>query len=169
MRGKARKPAVSALCAALAAALLIFGSMLPTGKIAFSAVAGLATAAALIECGYLYSVFEFIVAAALGLLLAPSKAPAVMFCLLFGWYPIVKSLVEKLKSRAAEYLLKLAVILAVIGVFFVLVRLGVGELSLPDHSKLVVAGAAVIAFFAYDFCFSGLIRVYIRRVRGRMK
>ena len=169
MRGKARKPAVSALCAALAAALLIFGSMLPTGKIAISAVAGLATAAALIECGYLYAVLEFIVAAALGLILAPSKAPAVMFCLLFGWYPIVKSLIEKLKSRVAEYLLKLAVILVVIVVFFMLARLGVGELSLPDTSKLVVAAAAIIGFFAYDFCFSGLIRVYIRRVRGRMK
>ena len=169
MRGKARKPAVSALCAALAAALLIFGSMLPTGKVAISAVAGLATAAALIECGYLYAVLEFIVAAALGLILAPSKAPAVMFCLLFGWYPIVKSLIEKLKSRVAEYLLKLAVILVVIVVFFMLARLGVGELSLPDTSKLVVAAAAIIGFFAYDFCFSGLIRVYIRRVRGRMK
>lgn len=169
MGGKARKPAVSALCAALAAALLIFGSMLPTGKIAISAVAGLATAAALIECGYLYAALEFIVAAALGLILAPSKAPAVMFCLLFGWYPIVKSLIEKLKSRVAEYLLKLAVILVVIVVFFKLARLGVGELSLPDTSKLVVAAAAIIGFFAYDFCFSGLIRVYIRRVRGRMK
>jgi hypothetical protein len=169
VRGKARKPAVSALCAALAAALLIFGSMLPTGKIAISAVAGLATAAALIECGYLYAALEFIVAAALGLILAPSKAPAIMFCLLFGWYPIVKSLIEKLKSRVAEYLLKLAVILVVIVVFFMLARLGVGELSLPDTSKLVVAAAAIIGFFAYDFCFSGLIRVYIRRVRGRMK
>ena len=169
MRGRARKPAVSALCAALAAALLIFGSVLPTGKIALSAVAGLATAAALIECGYLYSVLEFIVAAALGLILAPSKTPAMMFCLLFGWYPIVKSLIEKLKSRAAEYLLKLAVILVVLGVFFVLARLGVGELSRPDTSKLVVAAVAVIGFFAYDLCFSGLVRVYIRRVRGRMK
>ena len=143
--------------------------MLPTGKIALSAVAGLATAAALIECGYLYSVLEFMVAAALGLILAPSKTPAMMFCLLFGWYPIVKSLIEKLKSRAAEYLLKLAVILVVLGVFFVLARLGVGELSLPDTSKLVVAAVAVIGFFAYDLCFSGLVRVYIRRVRGRMK
>lgn len=169
MRGKARKPAVSALCAALAAALLIFGSMLPTGKLAFSAVAGLATAAALIECGYLYAVLEFLAAAALGLILAPSKAPAVLFCLLFGWYPIVKSLIEKLKSRVAEYLLKLAVILAVVAVFFMLARLGVGELSLPDTSKLLVTGAAIIGFFAYDFCFSGLIRVYVRRVRGRMK
>ena len=169
MRARARKPAVSALCAALAAALLIFGSVLPTGKIALSAVAGLATAAALIECGYLYSVLEFMVAAALGLILAPSKTPAMMFCLLFGWYPIVKSLIEKLKSRAAEYLLKLAVILVVLGVFFVLARLGVGELSLPDTSKLVVAAVAVIGFFAYDLCFSGLVRVYIRRVRGRMK
>jgi len=169
MRGKARKPAVSALCAALAAALLIFGSMLPTGKIAFSAAAGLATAAALIECGYLCAVLEFLVAAALGLILAPSKAPAVLFCLLFGWYPIIKSLLEKLKSRVAEYLLKLAVILAVVAVFFALARLGVGELSLPDTSKLLVAGAAIIGFFAYDFCFSGLIRVYVRRVRGRMK
>ncbi len=169
MRGKVKKPALAAICAAVAVVILVVGALLPTGRIAFAAVAGLATAAALIECGYLYAVLEFIAAAVLALVLSPAKDGAVMFCLLFGWYPIVKSLVERLRSRAAEYLLKLVLIAIVFAAALLLVRLGVGGLVLPDKSLILIAAIVVIGFFAYDLCFSGLIGIYVRRVRERMK
>lgn len=169
MRNRVKKPALAAICAALAVVMLIIGSLLPTGRIAFAAVAGLATAAVIIECGYLYAVLEFIAAAVLALVLSPAKDAAVLYCLIFGWYPIVKSLVERLKSRAAEYLLKLAVIAIVFALMLMLARMGVGVPALPDRSLLIVAAAAAAGFFAYDFCFSGLIGIYMRRVRERMK
>lgn len=169
MRNRVKKTALAAICAALAVVILIIGSLLPTGRIAFAAVAGLATAAVIIECGYLYAVLGFIAAAVLSLVLSPAKGAAVMYCLIFGWYPIVKSLIERLKSRAAEYILKLAAIAIAFAVLLMLARTGVGDLELPDKSRLIVAGAVVIGFFAYDFCFSGLIGIYMRRVRERMK
>lgn len=167
MGKKARKPAVSALCAAIAAVMIIAGSLLPTGRVALAAVAGLATAAALIECGYMYSILEFVVAAGLGMLLSPSKTGALMFCVLFGWYPIVKSLLERIPNRTVEYVLKFFVIAAVFAAVYLLSRLGIGDINLPRIQIFLTAVVAVIGFFAYDICLSGLIRIYIRRVRER--
>lgn len=169
MSKNVRKLAIAALCAAVAAAILVLGSMLPTGRLAIAAVAGLATAAALIECGYLFALLQFIAAAVLGILLAPAKEASLLYCLLLGWYPIVKSLFERLRFPWLAYICKAASFALAVAAGYLLIRVGLAAVQIPNTALWALGIAALLGFFVYDFCFTGLTDIYIRRVRGRMK
>ena len=103
----AKKLTRSALLTALGCALLYVSSVVPSGRVAIVAVSGLLTAAALIHCGIFYSFAVFAITAALSAVIIPVKSCAVLYAVFLGYYPIAKSLFERLKSRTLEWAAKL--------------------------------------------------------------
>ena len=103
------------------------------------------------------------------MLLLPQKQVAVLY-LLLGHYPVVKSLLEGLKSRVLEWVLKILVFYALLfGLYFGLREL-FAELFTPPFGILalffVAAGAAFVAF---DLAFSQLIVLYEQRILKHLK
>ena len=166
-RGAAAKVAYPAILSALALILVYFGSMAPTGSWGIVAAAGLLPAAAVISVSLTAGFLCWAAAAVLAFLLAPDKLCALLFGVLFGLYPMVKSLIERLRKKPLEYVLKLAFFNAAFTVVY-LTMAGAVTASLPralGGSVWVLYGLANVVFLLYDYGFSRLIGLYIARIQ----
>ena len=169
MRGKgaAGRVAYPAILSALALIAVYLGSIAPTGSWGIVAAAGLLPAAAVISVSLTAGFLCWASASLLAFLLAPDKLCALLFGILFGLYPMMKSLVERLEKKPLEYVLKLAFFNAA----FTVVRLTMAAAVTASLPKLlggsvwVLYGAANVIFLLYDYGFSKLIAFYIARVQ----
>ena len=164
MSKRTRKLALSALFAALAVMLLYFASIWPTGQVGLAAVAAAFTAAAVIEAGLVSGVYVYIVGSALSLLLMPGRAAPLLYALFFGYYPVLKSLIERIGWIAAQWALKLlAFNAALTAAWFLLGELLFGTReNMPGAIAIYLAGNAVFALF--DYGFTKVIWLYTNRV-----
>lgn len=162
----ASRTALGGVLAALSLVLLYISTLLPSGRIGMVAVAGLVPAAGVISGGLAAGFLCYGAAGLLGLLLLPDKGCALLYAIFFGLYPMVKSLIERLRRLPLELLLKLAffnVVLAILLFGFSAVLLP----FLPEllNSPLPIFLAGNVAFLLYDFGFSKLITYYAARIR----
>ncbi|MGI5935261.1 MAG: hypothetical protein ACOX7I_00405 [Oscillospiraceae bacterium] len=157
----------SALLTALGCALLYVSSVVPSGRIAIVAVSGLLTAVALIHCGIYHSVAVFAITAALSAVIIPLKSCAILYAVFLGYYPIAKSLFERLKSRALEWVAKLALFNAALTGLWILGQSVFLPGEIPDFFEKYLFLAYILmnaAFVIYDLGISKLIAFYIIRV-----
>lgn len=161
--------ALTGLLSAVCLVLLFAASVVPSGWTGLTAVSGLAVAVAVSAAGYLSGVLCYLVSGILGLLLIPGKHVAVLFLCLFGIYPIVKNLLEKLRNRALELVLKLAfgeVVLALLyllaySLFFASL-VSAWTYSIPFVPVFFVL--AGIVFLIYDYAFSKVMALLQARL-----
>lgn len=166
-KSKAVQVAYPAILGALAVVLVYLACLAPTGQWGIVAAAGLLPAAAVVSVGLKAGVLCWAGAAILALLLAPDKFCALLFAVLFGLYPMVKSLAEGLRKKPVEYLLKLAFFNAAFTALYLTMAAAMLG-SLPEilgSSVWVLYLAANAVFLAYDYGFGKLIGVYIARVQ----
>ena len=164
MKVKTRKVTLSALFSALCFAALYVAAVWPTGLFGLVAFSSLFVAAAVVEMGAMSGVYVFIVSSALGMIILPDRAAPLLFIMFFGYYPIVKSLIERLRSAVVRWILKLAVFNASLSVLWFLIRgviLGYSG-SIPVAMAVYLLGSAVFAVF--DYGYSKVIWFYINRV-----
>lgn len=159
--------AYPAVLSALALVLVYAGSVAPTGNWGFMAMAGLLPAAAVVSVGLKAGFLCWAAVSILAFLLVPDKFCVLLFGALFGLYPMVKSLIEQMRKKPIEYLLKLAFFNAAFTVICLAMTTAVMS-SLPSvlgSSLWVLYLVANVVFLVYDYGFSRLIAVYINRVQ----
>lgn len=157
--------AYPALLGALSLILLYAASISPGGRWGLAALAGLGPCAAVASVGLRAGFLCWGGVSALALLLAPDRLCALLFAALFGLYPMVKALAERLKKPGA-WAAKLAFFNAV---FTLLVFLGdllllEGSPGLPIGVWAGIYAAANAVFCVYDFGLTKLIRFYLARI-----
>ena len=160
---------MAALFSALNATFLYFAAVWPTGQLGLVALSSLFVAAAIIESGIAPGIYVFAASCAVGLLIIPYKTPVLLYMLFFGYYPVLKSLIERIGNSFFQWVLKLAVFnaSAIAAWFFVKdLFLGFGDI-VPGILPLCLGGSAVFAL--YDFGFTKVIWFYINRVRNKIK
>jgi hypothetical protein len=97
-----------------------------------------------------------------------------MYICFFGYYPVLKSILEGIKNRAVEYILKLLVFNgAVTAIYFVFAKLlGIPVEGMGDFGKytvLILYVAGNIAFILYDICLSRICVLYMVRLHEKIK
>ena len=168
MNNKTKNLTLSALFSALAVISLFFASIWPTGQLGLAAVASLFVAAAVVESGISYGICVFAVSSTIGMLLIPNRVPSLLFVLFFGYYPIVKSLIELLSEKILRWALKLLVFNASLSVMWFLLRPILFEFEAdPGVIAVYLVGNAVFAVF--DHGFTKVIWLYIVRVSLKRK
>ena len=113
--------------------------------------------------------------AMLTIFITPDKEATMLFIFLFGYYPILKSIIEKIKSRFVEWVIKITVFnVAVICSYWILINVfGAGQVldSLGDWGKyglLVFLGLGNISFIMYDvFWLSSAVNLYVKWFRPK--
>lgn len=162
---KASKVAYPAVLGALSLIFVYVASVVPSGSWGFVAVAGLFPAAAVISVGMKAGALCWAGVSVLAFLLIPGKFCALLYSVLFGLYPLVKALIERIRRRVPEYILKLVFFNAAFTVIFLVMRAAVLD-SLPAVLSVtwVLYIVANIVFLLYDFGFSKLIGFYIARI-----
>ena len=160
---------VSGVLVALSVIILYVGSMFQTLDLTMSAIVSLLVVVIVIEMGYKYAWFTYLATAILSVLLLPQKSPAIFYACFMGFYPIIKSHVERFNSAVVRWTIKLvAGNIALVAMFWLI------SLFLPDEFEggwMLVATyiLGLAAFIVYDIALTKLISLYFARIRDRVK
>ena len=169
MKRKTRVVSLTALFSALTVICLYFTSIWPTGVFGFVAFASLLVAAAVCDAGVFSGVYVYIVSSALGLLLVPNKAAPILYIAFFGYYPVVKSLIERINGTFVQWVLKLLVLNAALTVIWFLLRALIFDLQGTVPGILPVYAGSNAVFILFDVGFSKLIGFYISNISKYMR
>ena len=160
------KLSIGGVTAALSLVLMFLTALIPFGTYAFPCFAGILLIVIVIEAGYAYAFSVFAAVAVLSFLLVTDKEAALMYVIFFGWYPIVKSLIERIGSKVIQYVIKLFVFNAcMIGAFFIAVNL----LGIPEDSYYIFGFSVPwmflilgnVYFVFYDICVTKIVTIYL--------
>ncbi len=164
-----KKLALCAMLVATAVILNLLSSIFPTMSLSILAISALATAVALLECGYKYALLVYAAVAILSFFIVPDRGFTVFYVFLFGHYPITKFVAERIGNPLVSWVIKFICANALFSViyFFFFGYIGV-------YDKLTKGGAVGyflifnIAFVLYDICMTRLVRIYmLQRPRRR--
>ena len=170
MKSMSRPLALSALSAALGTVLLYVSSILPSGRLTVLCVASLCTVVVQCTCGWKWALGSFAVTAALSLILLPGKAVAVLYAVLFGYYPLVMLIVGRIKSPAGRWAIKLGLFNAVVIALYYaarsLLQSGIGSFFIHPLIMLLLANGL---FILYDLALQQGILYFMRHIARRIK
>lgn len=149
--------------------------MLLTGVIPFMTyalplAAGALLILAVIEINKRWAFFVYVAVSLLSVFVVPDKEAAVFYVSFFGYYPIIKSTLEKHLNIVVEWIVKLVIFNAstVAGYFFTTYVLGIpfdetGEFG--KYSLLILLALANAVFIAYDVMLTKFITLYLMKFR----
>lgn len=166
-----------ALCGvftALGLVILLF-TAIPVTEISLAVLAGMTVVPVVIECGKKAGVLSFLAVSLLSLFLVPSLEGKGLYIAFFGYYGIVKALLERHSLPFwAEWGIKLGLFnLAMVSLYWILLRFfsleadsfTIAGISLPWVFLLLGNGV----FLVYDWCLTRLIGVYLIRFQPRIQ
>lgn len=151
-----------AILTALGVILLLLGSVLPAGRLALVALSSLPVCVALMMYGLKWSLGIFVLTAALGTLLFPG-AGVIMYAAFFGYYPIAKSLFERIHNTAVSEGCKFALYTFAFVIYWLLAR-ALFTFTGRELSWFVLYPLGAIVFFLYDRAYASLIRFYLVKI-----
>lgn len=165
---KSRRIAVGAIISALAVVFLYISCLLPTLQLTLVAVAGILSAAVLIECGVAASWLVFACVSVLSLILLPDKSSAVFYVLFFGHYPILKYLLEKIRKPVLCWLCKLCVGNICLLLIVLLLHAFFPEWAV-EYPLWAVWIVCLAVFVLFDVALTRLLGYYQFRIRPKFK
>ena len=170
-RGAAARMALCGVLAALAVALMFLGGTVPFASIACPVLASLVLIPVYCECGWKWGLLWY---AAVAALLAPEKEAAVLF-VFFGYYPMLRKLIGRLRVRAAAWVVKLvyvnAAVFAAYGLMLYVFHLTAVMEDFAGMGKAMLAVLLVLAnvtFVIYDVLIARLEVYYHVRLRPKL-
>ncbi len=163
---KTRTMCLMALFSAITVIILYIASIVPRGSAAFGAIAGIAVVAAVIEGGIGGGISVYTVSGLLSVILAGDKVPAILYIIFFGYYPVVKSLVERIRKLPIEWILKVILVNIIITVIIFLlgniITINFEYEFLNNNVIIYILGN--IAFIIYDLALSKIAGIYMSRI-----
>lgn len=169
---KSIKVSMGGIVAALSLVLMFLTSVIPFGTYAFPTFAGILLVLIVINLGYAYAVAVYAATAIISFLLVTDKEAALYYTLFLGFYPIVKSLIERIQLKLIQYLIKFALFnVCMIAAFFI----GMFVLSIPKESfnlfgvylPWVFLLIGNVFFLIYDLCVTRLVTIYLLKWHNR--
>ena len=106
---ESRKIALSGVFGSLAAVLMLMGGILPLATYVAPALAGILIVPVAIEFGIKTGYVLYAAIGLLSLFVVPDKEMSLIFVFFLGFYPLLKASIERMRSRAAQWAVKLAV------------------------------------------------------------
>lgn len=122
--------------------------------------------------GRKYAVTVYITVGKLGLLFAPDKEAVLVYIFFFGYYPMIKEQLEKIKPKALSFFIKLLIFntgiaasqLLLIYAFGIPFENEFGKLGIPLFIALFN-----LLFVTYEFMYKAVLNVYKDRIEKRIK
>jgi hypothetical protein len=168
------KIALGGIVTALATVLMLIAGPVSVGTYALPAISGVLLITIVLELGYRWAWMVFFAVSVLSILIGTDKEASLLFIVFFGYYPILKSHIERLKQRPVQWILKLTVFnVAMIAEFFVAMKV----LGIPEDSYTVFGVSLPwvfllignVIFLIYDYALTGLVAMYWERLHPVLK
>lgn len=148
--------------------LMFLSSVLPATEYFMPMLAGTMLAAVVIENGAKAAMLVYAAASLLCVFIVPNLEAKLMFIGFFGYYPVLKHQIEKLRRRFLEILFKqIAFNAAVVASYCAgIYLLGLGAVFENDflgkYAPFIFLAAGNGIFLLYDWAFTRYITLYIR-------
>ncbi|MBR0113176.1 MAG: hypothetical protein IJM02_05475 [Clostridia bacterium] len=168
------KCALGGITAALSLTLLISVAIVPFMTYALPALAGALIIVMVIETNKTWAFGVYSVISILAFFLVPEKEVAVMYIAFFGYYPIIKALIEAHIPAVPAWILKVLSFLTTITVsYYLMIKLmGLTLDELEEHGMwgaVMLLGIGAFAFVFYDIALTRLITLYLKKWRKHFK
>ncbi len=166
------KLALCGVMSALATAIMLF-SYFPALTYAVPALAGIVFMILVVEIDSRWALMAYLTTCALVLLLADPEAK-LMFIAFFGYYPILKGILQRLRSRKLQWVLKFAVFNVAVAAAYSLM-IFVFHLPMEDmntfgkYSLFLLWIMGNVAFWLYDVAITGILQVYLKTLHPKLK
>lgn len=157
--------AIGGIAASLSLVLMISVAVVPFLTYALPAVAGALIMFIVIEINKKWAFGVYSAVAILGMILCAEKEVAVMYLVFFGYYPILKTLLESKLPRFISWIIKiLSFALTMAGSYYLMIKfMGVtideteewGVMAYP-----ILLGTGTFAFILYDIALSKTALLY---------
>ncbi|MEA5135123.1 MAG: hypothetical protein VB035_03170 [Candidatus Fimivivens sp.] len=161
--------ALGGLSAALCLVIMLGTVLIPFATYAAPALAGIALIPIALELGLPVASITYVSVALLSLLMVPDREAALMFIAFFGYYPILKFKLDRLKFKPLRLLIKLAVFNASIlaGYFVVIYIFGLYYLmaELTGGFGWLLLGVGNLCFPIYELALRNITALYLFRIR----
>lgn len=165
-----------ALCGVLSALSLVFmmlTSVIPVGTYALPVMAGILFVSIVIEFNAKWALAVYFTVSVLSFLLSGDKEAVLYFIMFFGFYPILKSYIERINKKAFQLVLKYALFnVCMVSAFFIgiyLLGVPIEEFEIFGYNiPLVFLLIGNIMFFLYDKCVTVVIINYITKWRNKL-
>ena len=161
-----------AIMAALGTAFMLL-SYFPYFTYAVPAISGVLTLVVLIEIKGKWPLFTYVVTAVLVFLFAEPEAKF-MYILLFGYYPLLKAVIERIISRVVQYLLKFAVFNSAIFIIYGILSSIIG-VDISEFGRYGIIGIACmlllanVTFYLYDVVLVRVANLYMQMIHPKLK
>lgn len=166
--------ALSGIITALSLVCMMLTGLITIGTYSLPALAGLFLIIPSIEISRRWAFTIYIAVSVLSIFLVVDKEASIIFILLFGYYPILKTKIEKLNNNIVEYILKLFICnTAMILLFFITVKLlGVPEESFEIFGLYLTWVFLIlgnIIFIIYDYAINDIFSLYYKKFHNNIR
>lgn len=168
------KTALGGIVSALSVVLMLLTAIIPFMSYALPLVAGALLILMVIEINKRWAFIVYVAVSLLAIFVVPDKEAAVFYVAFFGYYPIIKSSLEKHLPRVIEWIVKFVIFnAAVLAAYFFTVKvLGIpfddmgplGQYGVP-----ILLGLANFTFLMYDIMLTKLVTLYLYKFRKSFK
>lgn len=173
MKKLSYKVALGGVTASLCLLLMFLTAVFPLLALAIPIYAGAMLIIVAIEINSGWALLTYGAVAALCMFMTPDKEASILFILFFGYYPVVRRIIEeKVKCFPIKWLIKLLIFnAALIASYYLIINVfGVYNLIdefgfLGDHLILKLIGFADIVFIMYDYTLVLLEAAYVKWFR----
>ncbi|MBO4836423.1 MAG: hypothetical protein J5564_01885 [Clostridia bacterium] len=174
-RRQSMRAAYCGMAAALSAALMLLGGVIPAATYAVPMLCGLILLPVLLEFDSRAAWITYAAAALIALLMDADKEAA-FFYIFLGYYPIIKWRLDRVRSRPLRLLAKTALFLCSMGLMYGLLALlfpmaafmrEFGEMGLWMTILFVLL--YVVCMLIYDRILLPMAMIYMNRIRPRLR
>lgn len=168
------KCAIGGIVSALSLVLMISVAIIPFLTYALPALAGVLIIFIVIEIDKKWALGVYSAVGILAFLLVHDKEVAMMYIAFFGYYPIIKALLESKMPAALGWIIKVLLFnVTMVAAYLVLIYvMGISIDEIDEYGKMAVPmllGAGTVAFVAYDIALTRIITLYMIKFRKYFK
>lgn len=169
--------ALGGVLSAVSVVILLL-SLFPFATYALPPFAGAVLIPLVIECGKKWALCAYAAVSLIALLIVPDMESKMLFIAFFGYYPIVKAVLESFKNRVFEWIAKMLMfnVAAVVGytvlsyIGFSLEEFRIEGVALPLHGFLALfLLAGNVIFILYDIGVTRALPLYFARFQPQIR
>lgn len=168
------KTAIGGIIAALSIVTMMITAVIPTLTYTMPAIAGVLLILVVIEVDKKWATGVYVVVGVLSMFFVADKEAAVMYVMFFGYYSILKAVIEGKLNKVVSWIVKILVFNITMILAFLIVTY-VFKIPFDDMNKfgkwsvwiLLLMGNFV--FLVYDVLLSRLITLYMLRLHKSFK
>ena len=166
------KVSLGGIVAALCLVMMFLTAVFPPLNMTLPLFAGMLISVVAIEVSASWAIVTYTTVTLLSSFITPDKQAAIFFALIFGYYPVLKDLIEKLKPLLIRIILKLAVFNAAIFLIYQLLVNLMGTMDLIEEfgfmNDFMLPGLLIIfngTLFLYDYTLGLVKECYLKWFR----